>query len=206
MGNVIPLHGDPHETTQRLMPWFLTDMLDPAEHALVEGHLASCAECAAELISEERLRIDLLALPGAPAGDWAALRDRALASQPRPGWWASRGLASRVGLIAAGQAAILLLGIGVYDRLRPAPQAEYHALSAPQPAAHTGNIILIFRPDSRERAMRAALDAVGARLVDGPTAAGAYVLAVPQARRDAALDLLRKRPDIVLAQPIDAAP
>lgn len=205
MSNVIPIHGDPHEATQRLLPWYLTDTLDPAEHGLVEAHLADCAECRAELASEERLRAELVALPSPPAGDWAALRDRALESRLGTGWWASRGMPARVGLIAASQAAILLLGITVYDRLRPAPQGEYHALSAPQTTARAGNIIVIFRPDSREQALRTTLATIGARFVDGPTAAGAYVLAVPREKRDAVLADLRERPDIVLAQPIDPA-
>ena len=209
MGTVIPIHGDPHETTQRLLPWYLTDTLDPAERALVAEHLGACAACRAELASEERLRAGLRTLPATQAADWAALRDRALESrpeEPKTGWWPSRRLSTRIGLIAASQAAILLLGIGAYERLRPAPQGDYHALSAPQPGPRAGNIIVIFRPDSREQGLRATLGAVGARLVDGPTAAGAYVLTVPQDRRDAALAMLRDRPDIVLAQPIDAGP
>jgi hypothetical protein len=52
--------------------------------------------------------------------------------------------------------------------------------------------------------MREALKATGARLVDGPTPADAYVLRVPAAQRDTALANLRARGEIVLAQPIDS--
>jgi anti-sigma-K factor RskA len=208
MGNVIPLHGDPHETAQRLLPWYVTGTLDAAEHRLVEDHLAHCAECAAELAGEERLRAEVAALPDAPAGQWEKLRDRALASaaSSRRGasWWSALPTGRRIALAAASQAALVLLGIGVYDRLRQPAEGAYHTLSAPEAkGAQGGNIIVIFRPDSPEQAFRATIDAVGARLVDGPTAAGAYVLAVPDGRREAALAMLRKRADIVLAQPID---
>jgi hypothetical protein len=208
MGNVIPLHGDPHETVQRLLPWYVTGTLDAAEHRLVEDHLAHCAECAAELAGEERLRAEVAALPDAPAGQWEALRERALASaaSSRRGasWWSALPTGRRIALAAASQAALVLLGIGVYDRLRQPAEGEYHTLSAPPAkSAQGGNIIVIFRPDSSEQAFRTTIDAVGARLVDGPTAAGAYVLAVPDGRREAALATLRKRADIVLAQPID---
>jgi hypothetical protein len=209
MGNVIPLHGDPHETAQRLLPWYVTGTLDAAEHRLVEDHLAHCAECAADLAGEERLRAEVAALPDAPAGHWETLRERALASaaSSRRGasWWSALPTGRRIALAAASQAALVLLGIGVYDRLRQPAEGEYHTLSAPPtaPGAKGGNIIVIFRPDSPEQAFRTTIDAVGARLVDGPTAAGAYVLAVPDARREAALATLRKRADIVLAQPID---
>jgi hypothetical protein len=212
MGNVIPLHGDPHETAQRLLPWYVTGTLDAAEHRLVEDHLAHCAECAAELAGEERLRAEVAALPDAPperpAAQWETLRERALASaaSSRRGasWWSALPTGRRIALAAASQAALVLLGIGVYDRLRQPAEGEYHTLSAPPAkSAQGGNIIVIFRPDSPEQAFRTTIDAVGARLVDGPTAAGAYVLAVPDDRRQAALAALRKRADIVLAQPID---
>ena len=39
MGTVIPLHGDPHEATQRLLPWYVAGTLEPAERAMVEEHL-----------------------------------------------------------------------------------------------------------------------------------------------------------------------
>jgi superfamily II RNA helicase len=63
----------------------------------------------------------------------------------------------------------------------------------------------MFRPDTTERDLRAALVADQARLVDGPTAAGAYVLSVPGARRAAILTALRRRSGVVMAEPIDAA-
>jgi hypothetical protein len=66
-------------------------------------------------------------------------------------------------------------------------------------------MIVIFRPDVTEAEMRGALRAANARLVDGPTAADAYVLTTPAAQRSAALALLKARHEIVLAEPMDAA-
>jgi hypothetical protein len=42
-----------------------------------------------------------------------------------------------------------------------------------------------------------------ARIVDGPTASGAYVVRITPASRAQALDGLRSTPQIVLAEPID---
>src|SRR5690349_18646571 len=101
MGRVIPLHGDPHETTQRLIPWYVTGTLEPAEHALVEEHLATCADCAADLASEERLRAEVAALSPVPSGQWETLRDRALASSSQrrgAGWWSSLPTGRRIAL------------------------------------------------------------------------------------------------------------
>jgi hypothetical protein len=63
----------------------------------------------------------------------------------------------------------------------------------------------MFRPGATEAAMRQALDASGARLVDGPTAAGAWLVRIEPAARAQGLERLRRRPDIAMAEPVDAA-
>jgi hypothetical protein len=84
----------------------------------------------------------------------------------------------------------------------PVAPSQYHALGAPQ-SVTPGNMVVIFRPDTPERAIRAELTAINARIVDGPTGADAYVLQVPPAQRSDVLAKLRARPSIVLAEPVD---
>jgi hypothetical protein len=79
---------------------------------------------------------------------------------------------------------------------------RYHALSA-GPAESSGDMMVIFRPETPERSLRETLRASHARLVGGPTDADAYVLSVPMAERAAALARLRAQADILVAQPID---
>jgi hypothetical protein len=124
----------------------------------------------------------------------------------RPERHGLRTFRARAPWLGWGVAAVLMLGLAVTlaPALRPAPAADsYRALGAP-PTAQPGNVVVIFRPDTTEKAMREALKAGGARLVDGPTAADAYVLHVPAAQREAALASLRARREIVLAQPVDS--
>jgi hypothetical protein len=45
--------------------------------------------------------------------------------------------------------------------------------------------------------------ALFARVVDGPTATGAYVVRIAPDRRGQAIDGLRATPQVVLAEPID---
>jgi hypothetical protein len=66
-------------------------------------------------------------------------------------------------------------------------------------------VVVVFQPTATEAQMRAALAASGARLVDGPTAADAYVLNVPPDRRERALATLRASKPVVAAEPVDAA-
>jgi hypothetical protein len=125
-------------------------------------------------------------IPASPAGV-AAIRRQ----EPWLGWSIAASLA-----VVAG-----LSGYALAPREAP---ATYHVLSSAQPPS-PGNLIVIFRPDLRESEMRGVLNANHARLVEGPTAADAYVLRVPAAERAAALERLRGDAGVVLAQPLDAA-
>jgi len=85
----------------------------------------------------------------------------------------------------------------------PRPSAGlYHVLGAPRAAA-PGNMVAIFKPETTEREIRAALDDAGARIVDGPTGADAFVLTTPAAQRAGALARLRAKTSVVMAEPVD---
>ena len=56
MARIIPLHGDEHEDILLLLPWHVTGRLSPHEQACVEAHLEACAECRAEVRSEQALK------------------------------------------------------------------------------------------------------------------------------------------------------
>jgi anti-sigma factor RsiW len=212
MARIIPLHGSRHDEAQRLLPWYVSGELDAADFAVVDGHLAECAECRADLQWEQSLMAEVEALPQPAADDWAVLPvlPPVVAVSPRRPLWAPLAdlwhAATRpvtLGWALAGQAAIVAAAFAVVPFLsRP---AMYQALSAPQPVA-VGNVIVIFRPDAREQDLRRILTATGARMVDGPTPADAYVLQVAPARRSAVITRLRAQREIVVAQPIDPAP
>jgi hypothetical protein len=218
-GRIIPLPGDPHERIIGLLPWFVTGRLDATERAEVEAHLGVCPDCRAEERLERRLEAEVAALPldveqawariGArlgterPAARGPKVGARMAATSPRQGRGTRPGRAWLIGSVVA-QAAIMLLMLGViWPTARPRSEApaQYHALGAAPAAA--GNLVVMFRPDTAERDMRGALAAAGARLADGPTAAGAYVLRVPPDQRAASLEILRRRAEVTLAQPID---
>lgn len=201
MGRIIPLNGEAHHELQLLLPWYVTGRLEPDERAQVEAHLETCGECQAELVLERRLRAEIADLPVEVDEAWARMRERMPAERPAPVRaarrrdWRSWAIAAQFVLLLAAGAAL------VAPRVQPARYEALGAGAAPPAAA----IVVIFRPDATEAAIRAGLAASGARLSDGPTAAGAYVLRVPEARREAALAALRGDGAVVLAQPIDAA-
>jgi anti-sigma factor RsiW len=203
MGRIIRLHDENHWALQRLLPWYVNGTLGADERAKVEAHLAGCSDCQAELTFERLLHAQVAGLPLQAQEGWTQMQSKMAAQAPR------RTKTLRAPMVAwTGWAAAAALLVGVVVLATPYAQTgQYHALGAP-PQPTPGNLVVIFRPDTPEKAMRAAFNADGARLVDGPTGADAYVLSVPGPRRAAALARLRARADVVLAEPVDpgAAP
>lgn len=198
MGDILSFRDDPHLNTEMLLPWYAAGQLDSTDAAAVEAHLDTCGQCRAALEQERLLKAEIRQLPLQADVDWREPQRRIDAHRPwRP--WAAM---TRPATLAAFLCVQLLLLSGAVLLFRPMPPSDYRTLGAPAARA-SGNLIVIFRPDTSERSLRFTLDRAGARLADGPTAAGAYVLAVAPARRDAVLAELRARPSIVLAQPIE---
>jgi anti-sigma factor RsiW len=219
MGNIIRLHPGRHDEIRALLPWYVTGRLDETEHARVAAHVSSCRECQEELEFERRLEVEVAIAPVDVEHGWASMQRRLETASPaRKGgaigaWYAKlvggtariwRAGPSWLGWALASQAVLVLIAGALAGRMTvgPAAPARYHTLSS-VPATPAGNVVVIFRPDTREEALRHALQAADARLIDGPTAADAYVLHVPPAERTSALAGLRARREVVLAQPLD---
>ena len=200
MGRIIRLHDETCRALQDLLPWYATGRLDPAEHARVEAHVAGCPDCQAELQVERRLAAEVAQLPLGVEQGWRRMQAR-LRAEPAapPRAKAAAALFPWAGWATAAATVIAVAGVLALSQGR---SGRYHALGAPS-AARPGNVVVIFRPSTREMDLRRALKAADARLVDGPTDADAYVLAVRPERRTAALRQLRAEADVVLAEPVD---
>jgi hypothetical protein len=86
----------------------------------------------------------------------------------------------------------------------PRPAGPFRTLAdEPPPAATAGTALLrvVFTDRSREREIRGALIAVGGQIVDGPSPAGVYTVAVDGSGEGAAaLDTLRSLPQVRFAE------
>ena len=216
-GHIISLHGDLHDDACALLPWYVTGRLEAEDVARVEAHLSICPQCQADLAGERRLHAALAELdePTGNADDgFAALRGR-LTPQPAPvsappmqrrveglgRQW--RQSAPWLRWAVAAELALLVLAGAAFAVSHRVAAPQYRTLgAAPEPAA--ANVVVVFRPDVRESDMRRTLRDTQARVVDGPTAADAYLLHVAPAGRTAAVERLRHQATIVLAEPIDA--
>src|SRR5437868_3598363 len=84
MADLVHLHEDPHDRAQSLLPWYANGTLDPAEAALVEAHLATCADCRAALEMDRAIGGHPADVPLDVEQGWAAMRERLAATPARP--------------------------------------------------------------------------------------------------------------------------
>ena len=208
MAEIIRLRGSPHDEVQELLPWLVNGSLTPDEVERVDAHLAECAECRSDLDAERRLSDGVASLPLDADSGWEAMERRITAEptirhHPGRSLWRKRGplgWAVASPFAAAAAVALVLVNVGT---TRPVEQ-QYRALGAAE-MTQTAILVVQFEPDTQVRDMQAALAGVNARLVDGPTDTGAYLLRVDQGKRELALKRLRDNETIALAEPIDGA-
>ena len=169
MARIIRLHDDKHWELQRLLPWYVTGRLDPAEQAQVEAHLAACPECQEEVRFERTLAQSVKNLPLDEEVGWRRM-ERRLRAEPTRGEGRLPGARAAAAWGGWAVAACALVAVGATLTTRPQPSnPAYHALGAAR-SVTPGNMVVIFRPETPESAIRAELTAIGAHIVDGPTA------------------------------------
>ena len=208
MGRIVQFRGDPHEEAQRLMPWYANGALDPEEWRVVDAHLAGCAECQADLEMEHTLRAEVSTIEMGAVRNFAILRARIDAHDAVEPKTANevRSVFRRpvaLGWALCAQAAMLVLVTGIVELPRHDGPVLYRTLGS-APAAVSGNLLVVFEPNTVERHIRVLLNDVDARVVDGPSLAGVWVLRVPADGRPKALAKLRGDPLVRLAERVDA--
>jgi anti-sigma factor RsiW len=205
LGNLHHLH-DEHEQAQMLLPWHVNGTLEPAEAAWFEAHLAGCAECRADFEANLALRQHVAATPieleplRVPLLDRIGARNKPSTASP----WDFLRRRITLGWALAGQVAFAAVAAMIVLTLAPPANDDEFELLGSETGAAEGNAIVLFAPETTERDLRGALDGAGARIVDGPTASGAYIVHLAAGERNEALDRLRALPQVVLAEPIDA--
>ncbi|UGQ46915.1 zf-HC2 domain-containing protein [Massilia endophytica] len=202
-----------HLAVQALLPWHVAGTLSAAEQAQVRRHLEECAVCQEDAALQ---RLMMAAEPGPPPGlDMDRAMERMMARvdaapAPVPQRSAAPSLIQRLrGLLGEGAwrnwalaaqfAVIAILGLGL---MRPASESSYRALGSGAVAAP--QLIVIFKPDARLADVQQLLQDAGARIVDGPTVTGAYLVDVDEKRAAPLLASLRADPAVTLAEPLGA--
>lgn len=201
--------GMGHREVRDAIPWLVNGTLDADEAARVRAHLEGCPACAAELAWQRRLAAAMVALEP-PAFDarasWDAIEARlgpagpaplppprrAPARAPAPEPRGARPLRPARLALGGGLAAALLAAVVLLP-----PRGDYGTLTEGAPATEeAGTLELRVRPapGADPAAVLAALEAAGARRVEGPSTSGLLRAHVPAEARDAALAALRADP------------
>jgi hypothetical protein len=218
-----------HDAAQ-LLPWFVTGRLDAQEAARVEAHLAACPGCRLDLEHERALhdvvrRDDHTSAPDAAQGFQKLMArigetERAWPGPPptphqpvaarrvrAPRWVAAAVLAHALALAIVGAALWRQA-----DRIEEAPFRTLTTDSASSASA-TAHLRVVFAPGTTTQELAGILDMIDARIVDGPSPAGAYALALATGAPDAAklretLATLRADARVIFAEPLraEAAP
>jgi len=216
-----------HAEAWELLPWLVTGRLAPDDHARVTRHVDECEECRREVDLQAAIRAGLEGdsrVEYAPQPSYQKLMARIeeleraapeddAPSAPAPSRRAPpariprwlTGILVTQGAMAA--ALVLLIGFQSFERFL-AP--SYQTLTSVEPsAAMRGNLRVVLAPDVTVREFSALLGSVGARVVAGPSDAGAWTLAIPYAvdspRFEAALRQLKLDPRILFAEPVATA-
>jgi anti-sigma factor RsiW len=203
MADILKLADAAHARSEVLLPWYVNGTLDAAERAFVESHVAQCDRCRADIARLRTIADDIRGFDVDPGRELAldrlstrldAADAREMAYPPvharRRGrsalWNDARVLRALVVLQVGALAALGAIG------LRTVPDVEYRTLAAPAASTDRGRLIVAFDSAQPEIVIRRVLVAADARVVDGPTGDGLYVIEVSAARASAVADQLRQ--------------
>jgi hypothetical protein len=200
--------SDPvHRTTLELLPWYVNGTLEGGELAQVEAHLSACLPCRRDLEAQRKLRSILAVSPQDAELTHALARMHAQLDASEHG--VLLGFARRLWyrshpLLRGALAVQLVVILGLAAALALRPPAQYRTLASPgSDAEQPTGVAVIFNDTRSEREVRDLLVQLHLRIVDGPTDAGAYTLAVDEgAGRDAVVAALRKHAAVKLALPV----
>jgi putative zinc finger protein len=210
-----------HDDVWHALPFYVNGTLRRQAQADVEAHLASCAECRAELITQTQVRDTIVredvrqeSAQASFAQLWDRISEDDVVAEAREGKalsaapTVSRARTSRTmkWLVAA----VIVEGIGLAtlsamtwsQGLSMAP--DYRTLSSQETPLPGGQIRAVFAPDLKLAEFQGLLSSSKLSVVGGPTEAGVYTLALEDtsASVDNALAHLRGNASVRFAEPI----
>ena len=211
-GRIYTYEGSAHSTADALLPWYVNGTLRGEELAFVELHVRGCRQCQAEIdwlrqvfaacaalspLEEETATPPTLARDARSVSSWSGPMGITAGWRASPPWVR--------GLLAAQLAAIAVLGTTVAIEVGNKP--DYQTLGTVSRSQPPGSaVVVVFDPAAPEAEIQRIVAGAGGRIVDGPTAANAYVLELPPALSNGALRSLRAEALVRLAEPLGPAP
>lgn len=206
-GRLLPFDASTHAAVDALLPFYVNATLQGEELWLVEQHVRTCEKCQRELDWLRNIFADLAtsSLRSEATCTVVGAQQRFEDDRIRRRWRTriQDGLQTSTPwtrwLLAAQLAAIVILGTLVATEGRD--NASYRTLGTPSPSAQLqDSIAVMFDPSTPESELRQIVYSVGARIVDGPTVTGVFLLEMPKERVEEALKTLRAERAVRLAE------
>jgi anti-sigma factor RsiW len=194
-----------------LLPWLVNDTLRGVERAGVERHLAECAACRGEMEDLRTLQASIAEDDVNPEVTHALGRLNGRLDGARPGlnarqilrWISTQWSGSRPVLRGAVIAQFAVLSVLIGALLTQSAPQYYRTLGTSPGRVSAGDqVVVVFNPSLRETELRGILLDLHARIVDGPSPAGAYTLELAPGEQRAALAKLRRHQSVVFAEPV----
>lgn len=210
-GRLLPFDASTHAAVDALLPFYVNATLQGEELSLVEQHVRTCEKCQRELDWLRNIFAELTtSSPRADATRTDVGMQQRFEDDRLRRRWRTRiqdGLQTSASwtrwLLAAQLAAIVILGTLVATEGRD--NASYRTLGTPSPSAQSRDAVAVmFDPSTPESELRQIVYSVGARIVDGPTATGVFLLEMPKERVQEALKTLRAERAVRLAEDLGA--
>ena len=212
--NQVHQHDEPtHSQVQDMLPWYVANTLQPDEHQLVRAHLQTCAACQDDLQWQLKLKT------GEPAASTAPDVERALARllprldaqvqaiKPKDDNLLTRLLAMfktdgrnsmRWGTAVMAAQTAVIVGLVAFMALPKQDDSNYRVLGSGERSS--GNIVVVFKPETTVKDIQRIMSMNDARIIDGPTVTNAYLLNVPDTRLTQSIKELRSEAGIELVE------
>lgn len=215
-----------HRETWDLIPWIVNGRGDESARRRAEEHLASCADCRAELAFQREIQVALRSEQEPEVHDpqpalrrlWARIDAQQKPSDAPPvsrvqgaagdrRWLGKRLMQALVAAVAVEAMGLATLGAVLWVHTERA--TDYRTLSTPAVTVQAARIRAVFAPTMTLGAVQSLLAQQKLQIVAGPTSAGVYALAPLAAQPDdvltATLQRLRAQPGVLFAEAIDPA-
>jgi anti-sigma factor RsiW len=205
---VVRLDAPPHKVAHVLLPWLVNGTLEGDELAFVQQHVDECPNCQHEVEWLRELHAACIAgeaMPGASAA-FRNLRHKLEAREGRDSIARLRRSEGRTRrwlpwALAAEFAVIVVLGALLLTSADS--PVLYRTLSADNVAVPaTGSLVVVFHPTTSVAEVQRILRGAGARIVDGPTQANAYVIDVPPGQTERAAQAIKAERAALLIEPL----
>ncbi|BBB67648.1 hypothetical protein UNDYM_3395 [Undibacterium sp. YM2] len=203
-----------HSQVQGLLPWYANNTLQADEQQLVRAHLQTCTACQDDLQWQQKLKA------GEPAASTVPNVDRALArllpkldvqvqaakvnntNNFMARLWtlftADGKAPARWGMAVMAAQTAVIVGLVAFMALPRQDDSSYRVLGSGERSS--GNIVVVFKPETTVKDIQRIMSINDARIIDGPTVTNAYLLNVDDARLEQSIRELRSEVGIELVE------